>query len=521
MADQNAYAPLLSLIVFVPLLGALSLYLAPFQAGRCRGSQDALHERMRRYALGVTLFTFILSLAALALFDSSRGGFQLMEQRAWIAELGVSYALGIDGVSLALVLLTAALMPVVVLAARPKSRLRGYLASMLVLETAMLGALVSLDLFLFYVFWELMLAPMYFIIGIWGGKRRIYAAVKFVLYTLSGSLLMLAALIYVSCQYYQQQNELSFFLPDLLRYVNFSRQEELWLFGAFALAFAIKVPVFPFHTWLPDAHVEAPTGGSVVLAGILLKMGIYGFIRLGWPLFPQAAGVYAPYLALLGTAGIIYGALMAWAQSDIKKLIAYSSVSHLGFCVLGLCAFKQATLTGVVYQMISHGLSTGALFLLAGFLYERRRSREISAFGGLCGRMPVFAFIFMVFTLSSIALPLTSGFVGEFMILAGSFSVYPRLVIAALLGVVLGAVYMLALYLKTMFGELDQEKNGELKDLNRTELWMTAPLAFLVFVLGVYPGPFLQRIDQGVRQAVSLTQGRSEMLRLNRMNVGK
>ncbi len=500
--------PFLSTIVFLPLIGAALLYLFP----------SSKVETVRSAALGASLVTFGISLMMLLGFDSSISAYQFVENVAWIPSFGVRYQLGVDGISLWLVMLTTFLMPIIVVASRSvTTKLRGYLAAMLVLETAMLGTLVALDLFLFYVFWELMLAPMYFIIGIWGGKRSIYATLKFVLYTVVGSVLMLVAILYVVWQHAQQHDgEITFALQQLLLGTNLSFTEEFWLFAAFALAFGIKVPIFPFHTWLPDAHVEAPTGGSVVLAGILLKMGLYGFIRFAYPLFPLAAELFAPYLAGLAVIGIVYGSLVAWAQHDIKKLVAYSSVAHLGFCVLGVVAFNVIATSGAVLQMINHGISTGALFLLVGVLYDRRHTREISEYGGLAAQVPVFAFLFLVFTLSSIALPLTNGFIGEFLILTGSFQVFPVLTAISTLGVILGAVYMLTLYLRTMFGELDTARNGNLKDVNRHELAALVPLLVLVFVIGLFPQPFLRAIEPSVAAWKGAVQMRADSLLASR-----
>ncbi|MCB0310632.1 MAG: NADH-quinone oxidoreductase subunit M, partial [Bdellovibrionales bacterium] len=347
----------------------------------------------------------------------------------------------------------------------------------------------------------------------WGGKRKIYATLKFVLYTVVGSLLMLVAIFYVVWTYADQNpGRLTFLLTDILSGTHFTMREELFLFAAFALAFGIKVPIFPFHTWLPDAHVEAPTGGSVVLAGVLLKMGLYGFIRFAYPLFPRAAEVFTPYLAVLAVIGIIYGALVAWAQHDIKKLVAYSSVSHLGYCVLGFVAFNAISTTGSIYQMLNHGISTGALFLLVGVLYERRHTREISEYGGLASKIPVFAFLFMIFTLSSIALPLTNGFVGEFLILVGSFQVMPVLTSIAVLGVVLGAIYMLTLYMRTMFGELDENKNGNLKDVTGMELATFLPLLVLVFYMGIFPGAFLRTMEPSVNAYIKGVHARRDQM---------
>ena len=509
--QPNPSFPLLSFITFLPLVGAMALYLLP-SFGPIR---DAHGTRVRAFAFTITFITFLLSLWMLTVYDGSSPALQLVEQIPWIPSFGITYMLGIDGISVLLVLLTTFLMPLVVMASHSvHQRVRGYLASMLVLQTAMIGTLLSLDVFLFYVFWELMLAPMYFIIGIWGGQRRIYATLKFVLYTVFGSVLMLVAILYVVWRYYEQQGEMSFLLSDLLQYTNLTFSEEVWLFAAFALAFGIKVPIFPFHTWLPDAHVEAPTGGSVVLAGVLLKMGLYGFIRFAWPLFPRGAEFFAPILALLAVIGIVYGALVAWAQTDIKKLVAYSSVSHLGYCVLGFVAFNAVSTTGSMLQMINHGITPGALFLLVGVLYDRRHTRLIAEYGGLASKVPVFACLFLVFTFSSIALPLTNGFIGEFMILAGSFKVYPVLTAVATSGVVLGAVYMLTLYMKTVFGPLDESKNGSLTDVSRIELATFAPLLVLVFWIGIYPQPFLRVMEPTLEEYIVQVKARGESLRM-------
>ncbi|MDC0358576.1 NADH-quinone oxidoreductase subunit M [Oligoflexia bacterium] len=509
-------APLLSLIVFGPVLGGVLMYLVP----AFNPANDKSGKRVSVFAFVVALTVFALSLIMLCGFDAGDTGMQFVEQAPWIPAYGISYFLGVDGISILLVLLTTFLMPIIVLASHSiKAQLRGYLFCMLLLETAMLGTLLALDVFLFYVFWELMLAPMYFIIGIWGGKRRIYATLKFVLYTVVGSLLMLVAIIYVVWAYYGQQGEVTFMLRELIDGTVLSLKEQVWLFAAFALAFGIKIPLFPFHTWLPDAHVEAPTGGSVVLAGVLLKMGLYGYIRFAYPMFPLGAELFGPFLAGLAVIGIIYGALMAWAQDDMKKLVAYSSVSHLGYCVLGFVALNVISTTGSIYQMLNHGISTGALFLLVGVLYDRRHTRAIADYGGLAAQVPIFAFLFLVFTLSSIALPLTNGFVGEFLILVGSFQTFPVLTAIAVLGVILGAVYMLTLYMKTMYGELDLERNGTLTDVNGVELATFIPLLVMVFVMGVFPSPFLNLMEPTVedylakieakKQAVSMALSRS------------
>ncbi len=499
----------LSLLIFLPLIGAALLYVLPL----FKPSVDLHGTWARGFSLIVSGVVFALSLWMLANFDGASTKMQFSESLPWIPTFGVSYALGIDGISLFLVLLTTFLTPIVVIAsASVHSKVRGYLANMLVLETAMLGTLVSLDLLLFYVFWELMLAPMYFIIGIWGGKRRVYATLKFVLYTVFGSVLMLVAILYVVWRNYQQHGEVTFLLEQLLAGTSLSLKEEIWLFAAFALAFGIKVPIFPFHTWLPDAHVEAPTGGSVILAGVLLKMGLYGFIRFAFPLMPRGADFFTPLLAILAVIGIVYGALVAWAQTDIKKLVAYSSVSHLGYCVLGFVAFNLVSATGSVYQMLNHGVSTGALFLLVGVLYDRKHTRAIEDYQGLAGKVPFFAVLFLIFTLSSIALPLTNGFIGEFLILSGSFKDFPELTVLAVSGVVLGAVYMLSLYKRTMFGELNEDKNSDLSDVSGREMATFLPLLLLVFWMGLYPKPILSRIEPTLEAYLGAVRERSQSL---------
>ena len=392
--------PLLSTIVFLPLLGALFIWLVPMPA-----------KTQKWTALLVSLVTFFVSLALWFGFERGTAAFQFQEQKPWIPDFGISYHLGVDGVSLLLILLTTLLSAISIYASFPaiKEKTRGYYAFMLVLETGMLGVFVSLDLFCFYVFWEAMLIPMYFLIGVWGGERRIYAAIKFFLYTMVGSLLMLVAILFLAIAHKNQTGILTFDLLELYR-TTLTTTQEILLFSAYALAFAIKVPLFPFHTWLPDAHVEAPTAGSVILAGVLLKMGTYGFVRFCLPLFPHATMTALPIILVLSVIGIIYGALVAMVQPDLKKLVAYSSVSHLGFVMLGIFALNIQGLTGGLLQMINHGLSTGALFLLVGIVYERRHTRLIEQFGGLTKIMPLFAAVFMIVTLSSIGLPGTNGF---------------------------------------------------------------------------------------------------------------
>ncbi len=399
--------PLLTVVTLTPLLGALFVATLP-------RSQPAL---VRGVTFAITVLTFLLSLGIWAQYDGARLGFQLVDSFSWIAPLGARLHLGVDGLSLLLVMLTTFLSPLIVLGAWRgiDRRAKDFHVAYLVLECAMIGTLLALDLLVFYVFWEFMLIPMYLIIGVWGGPRRVYATVKFILYTMAGSLLMLVGIIYL----YVKAGATTFAYEDILE-LHLSAREQFWLFSAFALAFAIKVPVFPFHTWLPDAHTEAPTPGSVVLAGVLLKLGTYGLLRFAIPLFPEAATLFAPTVALLAVIGIVYGALMAYAQGDIKKLVAYSSVSHLGFVMLGIAVLSREALEGSILQMVNHGISTGALFLLVGMIYERRHTRRIVDYGGIAAVMPIFATIFLIVTMSSIGLPGTNGFVGEFLILAGT-----------------------------------------------------------------------------------------------------
>jgi len=479
----------LAWLILAPALGALAVSAFPAEA------KDA----QRGAATAISLVPLGIALRLWAGFDASAAGFQFVERAEWIPRFGISWFLGLDGISLLLVLLTAVLTPLVLYAATQSihKRLKAYLVSMLLLESAMLGTLVALDLVLFYVFWELMLVPMFLIIGVWGGERRVYAALKFVLFTMVGSLPMLAAILYLGLHHGQAGGEMSFALTDLYgSRVTGSAQH--WLFLAFALAFAIKVPMWPLHTWLPDAHVEAPTGGSVILAGVLLKMGTYGFVRFVLPLFPDATVAWAPWIGALAVIGIVYGALVAMVQPDMKKLVAYSSVSHLGFVMLGIASMNAVGLSGAVFQMVAHGLSTGALFLLVGVVYERRHTRLISEYGGLWKQVPKYAVCFLIVMLGSVGLPGLCGFVGEFLILIGAFHWSPVMAAIGVSGVVLGAAYMLRMYQRVMFGELDTRKNGELEDMTRSELAVLAPLLALIVLLGVYPQPFLGMIETSV-----------------------
>ena len=481
---------LLSLLVFLPSAGALLLLLFP----------ESQPRAIKGFALGVSVAVFAASLPLWTRFAAARAGFQFVENAAWIPAVGVRYWVGIDGISLLLVLLTTILTPVSLLfsVSHVTSRVRGFSIAFLVLETGMLGSLVALDLALFYVFWEVMLVPMYFIIGIWGGARRIYAAMKFFLFTMAGSVLMFLAILFIAARHRAVTGEWSFALADLTR-LSLPAGTEAILFAAFAIAFAIKVPVFPLHTWLPDAHTEAPTAGSIILAGVLLKLGVYGYLRFALPLFPGAALHYAPWLGILGVIGVVYGAMVAYAQPDMKRLVAYSSVSHLGLVVVGVGAFTATALSGSVLQMINHGLSTGALFLLVGVLYERRHTREIAAYGGIAAVVPVTTALFLVATLSSIGLPGLNGFVGEFLILLGTWSGPARWwAVAAATGMVLSAVYMLTLVQRVFWGPLVQEENEKIPEIRPTEFVAAAVLVVLMFWIGLRPNDFLSKIGPSI-----------------------
>ncbi|MDY0300181.1 MAG: NADH-quinone oxidoreductase subunit M [Trichlorobacter sp.] len=489
---------ILSLMTFLPIVGVLVLLFIP------KGNNGVL----RTVALITTIATFIVSLPVLSGFQTI-ADFQFVENVPWIAAgpFAMRYHVGIDGITIWLVILTTFIMPIAVLSTwnAVEDKVKEYMICLLLLEVGMLGAFISLDLFLFYIFWELMLIPMYFIIGIWGGKNRVYAAVKFFIYTMVGSLLMLVALIYL---YFLGTNA---GITDfgLVNFYNLTIDSgtQTWLFLAFALAFAIKCPMFPLHTWLPDAHTEAPTAGSVILAAILLKMGTYGFIRFAMPLFPEATAQFTPLIAVLSVIGIIYAAFVAMVQEDVKKLVAYSSVAHLGYVVLGLFALNEQGLSGGMIQMVNHGISTGALFLIVGFIYERRHTRLISDFGGLAKQMPIFTTIFMIVTLSSIGVPGTNGFVGEFLVLMGAYESSLRwYAIIATSGVILAAVYMLWMFQRVMFGELENPENQKLQDLNIREIIIMAPLVVLIFVIGVYPNPFLEKMQPSIQKVIAKTR---------------
>ena len=489
--------PILSWILFLPLTGVSLLLFVKKENAKV----------IRILTFTVSLIVFLLSLALLGSFNLANPSFQFVERHPWIPPMGASYFLGIDGMSLLLVLLTTFLSAIAILCSFSaiEEKAKAYYISLLLLETGMLGVFMALDLFLFYVFWEVMLVPMYFLIGIWGHERRLYAAIKFFLYTLFGSVVMLLgilALYFLNLDPTIGTGERTFDLLTLL-HLSLSPELQRWLFLAFFFAFAIKVPMFPFHTWLPDAHVEAPTAGSVILAGVLLKMGTYGFIRFSLPLFPEASRTFAPWMILLAMIGIIYGAFVAMAQSDMKKLVAYSSVSHLGFVILGIFSLTPQGLSGAILQMVNHGLSTGALFLLVGILYERRHTHLISEFGGLSHRIPVYATIFAITMFSSIGLPGLNGFIGEFLILLGAFRARPLYAAFAVTGIVLGAAYMLWLYQRTMFGVLENPKNKTLADCNVREMAYLIPILVLMFWIGLYPKPFLALMEQSVSWTLS------------------
>ena len=505
---------LLTLSWLLPVAGALAMLLIGNADGRRNGV-------IRWLTLAVTVATFAVTVVIWAGFDGASSEFQFVERYPWIPAFGVDYYLGVDGISLLLVVLTSFLTPIALLSSWGSidRKVKEFSVFMLVLEAAMIGVFVSLDLFLFYVFWDAMLVPMYFLIGIWGYDQRIYAAIKFMLYTMAGSVLMLVAILGLAYLHSAATGTYSFDLLKLYT-LDIAPQTQAWFFLAFTVAFAIKVPLFPFHTWLPDAHVQAPTAGSVILAGVLLKMGTYGLLRFSFPLFPDAAAYFAPVLAVLAVIGIVYGALVAMVQPDMKKLVAYSSVSHLGFVVLGICAMNLQGVQGAIYQMLAHGVSTGGLFLLVGMLSDRRHTRLISEFGGLKAVVPRLTGAFMIITLASIGLPGLNGFVGEFLIMLGAFRWDARFVVVAGLGVILSAVYMLWMFQRVYYGEVTHEENTTLHDLLPREWAAVVPLCVMAFVMGVFPTFFLKPMEASVDAIVQRVQ-QGQTLRAERLETAE
>jgi NADH-quinone oxidoreductase subunit M len=486
---------LLSLVLFTPVAGMLVLLLIP-------GSRKNL---IRIWANVAAFAGFLVSLPLVFNFDKNAAGFQFVERYDWIPSLGVKYAIGIDGISLLLVMLTTVVGFLAILSSwnAIQDRVKEYYAMFLLQQTGMLGVFLALDFFLFFVFWEAVLVPMYFIIGVWGGPRKLYASIKFFLYTLAGGALMLLGILTLYFEHFRQFGFYTFEINELMK-LNLSPAVEQWVFWAFFIGFAIKVPMFPFHTWLPDAHVEAPTAGSVVLASVLLKMGTYGFIRFSLPLLPQASynAIIVQVLVVLSLIGIIYGALVSLMQQDWKKLVAYSSVSHLGFCTLGIFALNPNGLAGSVIQQINHGISTGMLFLIVGVIYERRHTRELKEYGGLGHVMPVYAVVFAIAMLSSAGLPLLNGFIGEFTILQGAFEANRVWAAFAVTGVILGAAYLLMMYQKTILGQVTNPRNLGLRDLSFRELATFLPLIAWAIWIGIYPKPYFDVLERPVAQIV-------------------
>lgn len=486
--------PILSALTWLPLVGALVILMV-------RGDEETVASNARWTALWTSSIVFLLSLVLWGRFDTAEAGFQFTESVTWLPEFGVGYRMGVDGISVLFVLLSTALTPICILASWEaiETRVREFMVAFLVLETMMVGMFSAQDFVIFYMFFEGVLIPMFLIIGVWGGPRRVYASFKFFLYTLAGSILMLLALLAV--WYYAGTTDLA-----VLMRTEFPARMQVWLFWAFFASFAVKVPMWPVHTWLPDAHVEAPTAGSVILAGVLLKMGAYGFLRFSLPMLPQASAQFAPLMFALGVVAVIYTSLVALAQADMKKLIAYSSVAHMGVVVIGIFTFNAQGLQGALFQMLSHGIVSGALFLCVGVIYDRIHTREIARYGGLATRMPAYAVVFMLFTMASIGLPGTAGFVGEFLVLVGAFKVSMWLALLGSLGMVLGAGYMLYLYRRVVFGKLTRDDLRGILDLSPREVAIFAPLVLLTIWMGVYPSSFTQFFDATVAAMVEQHQ---------------
>jgi len=479
--------PLLSIVTFLPLVGAAFIFLA-------RGPDEIVVRNARSVALWTTSITFLVSLLLWLQFDNSTSQFQFVEKAAWIGA-GINYHMGVDGISMLFVLLTTFLMPLCILASWKAigSRVKEYMIAFLVMETLMIGVFCALDLVLFYLFFEAGLIPMFLIIGIWGGKRRIYASFKFFLYTLLGSVLMLLAILYM---YFTAGTT---DIPSLMKTGLFTATAQTWLWLAFFASFAVKMPMWPVHTWLPDAHVEAPTAGSVILAGVLLKMGGYGFLRFSLPMFPLATEYFAPFIFTLSVVAIVYTSLVALMQEDMKKLIAYSSVAHMGFVTMGIFALNTQGIEGAIFQMLSHGIVSGALFLCVGVVYDRLHTREIARYGGLASNMPKYAAVFMLFTMANVGLPGTGGFVGELLTLIGAFQANTWVALIATTGVILSAAYALWLYRRVAFGELTKADVKAMLDMSPREIAIFAPLVVLVLWMGIYPAPFLDVLAVSVK----------------------
>ena len=482
--------PVLSLLTWLPLVGCAFIMFI-------RGDEATVASNARWAALWTSLVVFAASLVLWAQFDTSNPGFQFQESLTWLPEFGVGYRMGVDGISVLFVLLSTALTPICILASwdAVTTRVRDYMLAFLVLETMMVGMFSAQDFIIFYMFFEGVLIPMFLIIGVWGGPRRVYASFKFFLYTLAGSILMLLALLAI--WYSAGTTDL-----QVLMQAHFPARVQFWLFLAFFASFAVKVPMWPVHTWLPDAHVEAPTAGSVILAGVLLKMGAYGFLRFSVPMLPDASAYFAPLMFSLGVIAVIYTSLVALAQSDMKKLIAYSSVAHMGVVVIGIFTFNAQGIQGALFQMLSHGIVSAALFLCVGVIYDRMHTREIARYGGLAQRMPAYAVVFMLFTMASIGLPGTAGFVGEFLVLVGAFKVNFWLALLGSMGMILGAGYMLYLYRRVVFGALTKPDLRGILDLNAREVAIFAPLVLLTLWMGIYPSSFTQFFDASVHAMV-------------------
>jgi NADH-quinone oxidoreductase subunit M len=491
--------PLLTLLVVLPLVGAVMVSLM----------NKAQAEQIKLVALVFSLVTGALSVFMLAKFPSGQAGFQFVSQQSWVSEWGISWHLGVDGISLFLVVLTGVLFPLVIIGIDPHHDQKSYLAWMLLLEAGVMGSFLSLDLFLFFVFFEIVLVPMYFLIGNWGYEKRVYAATKFFIYTMAGSAFMLVGIVATAFLARRDIGYLTFNLVEIAEKSNFATSTGRWLFVAFMIAFAVKVPLFPLHTWLPDAHTQAPTGGSVILAGVLLKMGTYGMLRFGVYLFPEATLWAKPVLFTLAVIGILYGAIAATMQKDLKRLVAYSSVAHLGFIVLGTFALTSQSLTGGVMQMVNHGVSTGALFLMVGMIYERRHTRQIAELGGIQSVAPIFAGFFMVVMLSSIGLPGLNGFVGEFLILIGSFETARWWVVVATLGVILAALYLLWAYQRVFHGE-PSEANKTFPEITRREGLLLGVFVAAIVFTGIYPKPMLNRIEPSVNKLIEHVELRTD-----------